>query len=421
MQISQEELYRDETQALNLLDILIVLFAFTGPVIHSLLFIVNARAASGQMAIVYIMVAVGSVILFVRNGRRFLSRNILNILLLMFVATASFFITGVVYGRGNALFISEERAFLGMEGCILLLVLNISWTNKSEINTQLILVFDVILSVVCFFALTRGNSLTSGGYIYDTSGFLYQNISYYSAYGLGMNMFLLNEYKGKPRTKWLSVLFLVLTLVQLFSAFMSGGRGGVFLAVVLLAYGLLTIYGFRRAYKMVLPAAITVIAVIFIFPSVIDRFGVSMSGLSRVLSFFSTRNTDRSTIGRAVFARNAMTAFNERPAFGHGIGSIFYLVGNYSHNVFTDVLAETGVVGLIIVTLILISFLRKVRWLYKEGSFYRFLLMVFVCGISLNLFSGYLWVNQHVWLPVAVVMMAPRARRVNYLRTRETR
>lgn len=109
-------------------------------------------------------------------------------------------------------------------------------------------------------------------------------------------------------------------------------------------------------------------------------------------------------------ARNAMAAFHERPVFGHGIGSIFYLVGNYSHNVFTDVLAETGVVGLLIVILIMIVFLRKIKGLFAEGSLYRFLLMVFICGIMLNLFSGYLWVNQHVWLPVAVVMMVSRVR-----------
>lgn len=410
MQISQEELYRNEAQALNLLDILVVLFAFAGPVIHLLLFIINRRSASGQMAIVYVIVAVGSVLLFVKFGHRLLSKNILTIVALMLIATASFFITGFIYGRENAQYISEERAFLGMEGCIFLLVLNVAWSKKSEISTQLIFVFDVILSIVCFLALTRGNSLTSGGYVSDTSGFLYQNISYYSAYGLGMNMFLLNEYKGRPRSKLLNVLFLVLTLIQLFAAFMSGGRGGAFLAVVLLAYGMLTIYGFRRAYKVVLPVAVAVFAVIFVFPSVVDHFGVSMSGLARVLTYFNTRNSDLSTLGRTAYARNAMLAFYERPVFGHGIGSIFYLLGNYSHNIFTDVLAETGVVGLIIVVLIMIAFLRKIRRLYSEGSFYRFLLVMFICGISLNLFSGYLWVNQHIWLPVAVVMMAPKQR-----------
>ena len=410
MQISQEELYRDEVQPLNLLDILIVLFAFAGPVINSLLFIVNARAASGQMAIVYVIVAVGSVMLFVKNGRRYLSKNIIYIISMMLMATASFFITGSIYGRDNSHFISEERAFLGMEGCILVLVLNIIWSKKSEVNTKLILIFDIIVSIVSFFALTRGNGLTSGGYVSDTSGFLYQNISHYSAYGLGMNMFLLNEYKDRHRSKWLSITFLILTLLQLFTAFMSGGRGGVFIAIVLLAYGILTIYGFKRAYKVVLPVAIVVLAVNLIFSPMIDRFGFSMSGLTRVLNFFSTRNSDLSTLGRANLVRNAMAAFHERPVFGHGIGSIFYLIGNYSHNLFTDVLAETGVVGLIIVALIMIAFFRKIKWLYSEGSLYRFLLMVFICGITLNLVSGYLWVNQHVWLPVCVALMAPMER-----------
>ena len=40
----------------------------------------------------------------------------------------------------------------------------------------------------------------------------------------------------------------------------------------------------------------------------------------------------------------AWNAFTKSPVFGHGLGSVFYEVGFYSHNIFTDMLCEGGVV-----------------------------------------------------------------------------
>lgn len=111
--------------------------------------------------------------------------------------------------------------------------------------------------------------------------------------------------------------------------------------------------------------------------------------------------------GRMALASKAISAFRERPIFGNGIGSVFYLLGNYSHNMFTDILAETGMIGLIAMVFMIGHAVRKAMMLYKAGSLYRFMLILLISGIVLNLFSGYVWVNQHIWLPVIVFSLTP--------------
>lgn len=257
-----------------------------------------------------------------------------------------------------------------------------------------------------FLALIRGNGLTTGGLISDTSGFLYQNISYYSAYALGITVYLLYENKDNNKTKTVGVLSVLLIMVQLFTCIMSGGRGGAILAVVLLMYGVISIYGMRRSYKIVLPVTILLLAAIFLFPNIVSVLGVNTRGLNRAINMFN-RN-DLSTHGRIVLIQNAMSAFENKPFFGNGVGSVFYLMGSYSHNMFVDILTETGVIGLGMVILVLVNYAKKMKTLFYRGSIFRFLQIVFICGITLNLFSGYVWVNQHVWLPVAIVMLEPK-------------
>ena len=391
-----------------LLDALLILFVFSGPVINSLLFILNRRSASGQMALAYIVVALGSFALALLYGSRYLPDRLLPIVFLMAAATAAFLVTQYRYGSDNASFLSEKRAFLGMEVCCLLLAADIVWMDAADIDLRLIFVFDVVLSVISFLALIRGDGLTTGGLVMDSSGFLYQNIAYYCAYCFGMNVFLLAETKDLDGLPLRMPLFFLLSALQFFTCFMSGGRGGAVLMLGFLFYGIWAIYGFRNVYKVVLPAALALAAVLFVFPYAVGRSGLSSRGLMRVLSLFGGgAGNSLYDIGRATRFENALEIFLEKPLFGHGIGSIFYFMGSYSHNMFMDILAETGVIGLMTSFLILAAAVRRGFRLYREGSLYRFLVVLLIGGLTLNLFSGYFWVNQHIWLPVTVFLLAP--------------
>lgn len=407
MQISREELLPiDKNKRIDALDILILLWSFSDAFLHSVLYVLNRQSISGQLAMVYIIVAIGAGLLFFRYANRKLPMQAVYVFLIFFFMAISFLATRFKYGTTESGFVSEFRACYAMIICSYMLAMLIVWSGKREINLNWILLVATSLTIVSFLALTRGDSLTTGGYIRDSSGFLYQNISYYSAYALGLTVFHAIETKRRELiTPIYKGVYLVLLLIQLFSCFLSGGRGGAVLAIALVLYGIIILFGIRNIYKMILPATLLAVAAVVVFPRIISSFGVNIKGLTRVLSIFSRGATDT---GRSYMFGQAMDVFNSKPIFGDGIGSIFYHLHSYSHNMFSDILAETGAVGALTVIGILVAFIIKAKSIYEYGSVYRLLIIIFICGIVLNLFSGYIWVNQHVWFPVAVILMLPK-------------
>ena len=100
----------------------------------------------------------------------------------------------------------------------------------------------------------------------------------------------------------------------------------------------------------------------------------------------------------------ALGYFWEHPIFGNGVGSFLVHRGIYSHNVVTDILCEAGIFGLGLMIFVLIRLFRSAVRLYHSGSLYRLLIILFLCGFTMNLFSGYIWVNQQVWLPLTILL-----------------
>lgn len=380
-------------------DILLLLFLFAGPILHSFLFIVGGASASGQLAKVYIAVAAGAVLYLIGRARRFIPRQTLLLLLLFTVAGVSFLLTGMRLGT-NAVYHSELKAYLAMVVCVILLTLCVFWTGKTEIHPMFVLVLDVVVSVVSFLALFRSGEQVSG-LVRDTSGLLYQNIAYYSASCFGMNLYLLKEWQLRAvrPTAALWVALVLLSLLQIFTCFFSGGRGGTVLVLVLMLYGLVTLYGLKQLHKGVAAVLIAALLVFVFAPQLLDRLQLGTRGLARTMGIFSSDFSDR---GRAKLYRGALDYFLQRPVFGNGVGSYLVLSGVYSHNAVTDLLCETGAAGLLAMLFVLYRYLRRVVPMYHSGSLFRFLTMIFLCGFTMNLFSGYLWVNQSVWLPIAV-------------------
>ena len=391
-------------ERIDCIDILVLLLAFASAVIRMFLFISGRQAGSGQLAVVYILVAICSVLMYVKYNGKQISKGALFTVALLIIVSAGFIYTGLLYHTENAWYLSEFKAFFAMAGCVFLLMLLIHWSKKTAINIMAVLILDILLTITSFLALVRGNGLSHNGLVIDTSGFLYQNISYYAAECIGLNAFIIGEIKRVKKVPViLYILMIGLTLIQLFTCFMSGGRGGAVLAAVLIVYGVFVIYGFKHAYKVVLPILAGIILILFIFPRMISLFHIDIRGLNRILKLFESGVRDQ---GRALLFSKAIASFKEKPFLGHGIGSIFFLINSYSHNWISDLLAETGVVGLLISVIVLFLFIIKAQRMYNKGSLYRLLIIFFIYGFTMNQFSGYFWVNQSIWLPMACIFAA---------------
>ena len=105
--------------------------------------------------------------------------------------------------------------------------------------------------------------------------------------------------------------------------------------------------------------------------------------MGRVVGFL-TEDTERERLYRLAFQ-----AFEESPIVGQGIGSIWYTVGYYSHNLVMDLLAETGIIG---TTIFLYLLLKTFLGLYRLMRYQKtaiLLSVIFLGALLKNAFSGY--------------------------------
>ena len=400
MQISQNAQLNNRSNKAEMLDFLIILMVFSAAILKFVLFFLNIKSESGQLAVIYIIVAVISACLCFRHFSRMIQSGFLSVIILFVVIGVSFVITGLFHDFHYSIYYSELKAYLAMAVCTVFLTLLIAWKQKRDINLNVVFAAIIILTLISFVSLFRHDS-DIAGYIRDSSGLVYQNVSYYSAYAFGMTLFHITEtLRIRPLT-WLNkLIYFVFLAVQAATCFLSGGRGGLVLLVVLFITSVF-MYWSKKSYRIVVPTVILLIVTRYAFPLIIRLLGINVKGIERIVDFFSGNLIDG---GRAEKYIKSLEAFSESPVFGNGIGSIFYNLNSYSHNFVLDILAETGVVGLLVFIFVLIVFFKKVFLFFKQGSLFRFLTIIFICGITLNMFSGYVWSNQHVWLPIAVFL-----------------
>ena len=376
MQIFQKEQLNNNSLKLEMLDVLIILWIFSSAILKSVLYFFNIQAISGQLAIMYIIVAVISALLGFKYFSRMIPSGYLLVVLLFVVLGVSFVITGVRFGITEVKFFSEFKAYFAMAICSLLITVLVAWRKKKEINLNIIFIAIIILSLISFLSLFKGDSVTTGGYIRDSSGLIYQNVSYYSAQAFGLTLFHITETRKNKTLSWLyKIVCAILLIIQASTSILSGGRGGIVLLVVLLIATVIINMG-KKTYKIVIPAAIFIVVIRFTVPWLINQFGINIKGITRIMDFF---NGDLLKDGRFELYSQSLSLLGENPVFGKGIGLLIFIV-------------------------LLVLFIKKMFVLFRQGSLFRFLTYIFICGITLNLFSGYIWTNQLVWLPIAVVL-----------------
>lgn len=401
MQTYQKEQLNNKIKKAEMLDILIIVWSFSSALLNSVLFFFNLQSGSGQLAIVYVLVAVMSSVLCFRYFSRMIPIGFLFAVLMFIIIGFSFVYTRFVYGTSDAMFVSEFKAYFAMVICTVLISMLIAWRKKTDINLKIVFVAIIILTLISFLSLVRSDSLTSGGYIRDSSGMIYQNISYYSAHAFGLTIFHIAETKRIKELTWAyKIMCLIFLVVQASTCFLSGGRGGLVLLVVLFVANILFYMG-KKAYKFIIPVLFFVIITRFAIPWLVNQLDINIKGLNRILNFL---NGDLFDDGRISLYIQSFSIFSEKPILGNGIGSVFYYLHSYSHNAFLDVLVETGIIGMAFLVVLIFVYIIKTISLFHQGSLFRFMTMIFICGITLNMFSGYVWVNPHIWLPLAVVL-----------------
>ena len=140
MQIFQKEQLNNNRIKAEMLDFLIILFTFASAILKFVLYFFNLPSTSGQIAIVYVIVAVISAFLCFKYFSRMIPKGYFTIFVLFLLIGFSFSITWVRFGSTDPKFISECKAYFAMAICTLLITYLISRRRKRDINLNVIFV-----------------------------------------------------------------------------------------------------------------------------------------------------------------------------------------------------------------------------------------------------------------------------------------
>ena len=198
---------------------------------------------------------------------------------------------------------------------------------------------------------------------------------------------------------WVKRAVIACAFLQLYMCIATGGRGALVLGVAMtLYYGIKNLNSKTLFQYIILGVfAMIVMSVFFFGDARIEH------GLNRLLGFFG--DTDAvSDDNRWERWSYAWESFKASPLLGHGIGSVFYEVGFYSHNIFMDLLCEGGLIAPLIFIIILKRFYTKITSLISIDKRYEIFVIIFLCSFVNILFSGYYLSQTAMWLSLSFIL-----------------
>ena len=262
---------------------------------------------------------------------------------------------------------------------------------KLKKNAIIVAGIFTALSIVAVFNPTL---TTTGGFVDNESGLNYQSASYLAGYATGLFSFILitREWEGHfeiIRKNIGIIAILVGIALNFITILISGGRGGLACFLVFITIAVVMRLVSQRASYNTAIRTMALIVVLVVGGYFAIRYAASStiatSGYSRILTLFTNRDNN----GRTAIATQALQYFKSSPIIGHGLGSVFYEMGYYAHNIFLDILIEAGIMGLIIFVALLLGTTKEMLSFAKLDRSDCIIWFIFLCDFTESLFSGY--------------------------------
>jgi len=217
------------------------------------------------------------------------------------------------------------------------------------------------------------------------------------------------------KKKRLFLLFGFMIMIIMAIASMSKGIMVSFVFAVILREILLRKGQFKslslKVRKSIFAVIIIVFIVIVIITEIIPNIGI------HVRERWEMAPIDPSTHIRKEIYRQSIESFLSSPIVGIGLGNFYYIpsvesiyygrkdIQTYAHNIFLEVLSETGIIGSLIFFIPLFMMFKGVRGLLlkydsksKNNLAADFILMSFILYFISSFFSGDVQINRYVWL-----------------------
>lgn len=195
------------------------------------------------------------------------------------------------------------------------------------------------------------------------------NIRVYNSYFLVLLIFATWFFMKSTRYAWVYLLFIYLSML---SILLDGGRS----ALLVYSIFFITIIFFNKEVRLKL--IFTYASSFLTFLLIIGAVGLVGGGANIAR---------RTTSLRSDLWMHALQCWSENPVLGCG----FYQLGKYEnlaahpHNLFIQILSETGLIGFSFLALVIFSILKNINWNIKENYFV--IAAFFAISVELS-FSG---------------------------------
>lgn len=336
----------------------------------------------------------------------FTKRNVYQLLGLLAIIIL-YLITGTRYSIPSHEYQAQLLSFgsFSVSACYLGMKLsNIKFFK--EINKLL----PVILCILAFFIGMRVNMYVEEDTIIrnDETGLGYQSASYFLSFIYSYCIYYLLFSKNSTTSLYQKFVNCLVVFTMFYSAIYSiygGGRGSFIFIVFISTFLLFFLLKEHKEDRFKLFLSVIVFFTVFlILASHLNLW--ESAGFNRVYdSLFDDEVRTQLQI-------NALEVFKASPFFGKGLGSIWWTVGYYSHNMVIDLLAESGIIGTALILYIILHMLIKLYRYSKSYSECMFILIIFLGALVESMFSGY-WYSMHkLFLAYGFVMSLPSAKKL---------
>ena len=382
-----------------------VLVIMAEMIFHAFMIAFNIKETSGQLQ--YLFMVIFSISFFIliddfgKIKRGFNNKRLITYLVLLVIL---YWITQFFYNtQRNPNYITYLLTF-GVK-CIPAVIVGAHFMRNptmykiDKILPFVILPVGLILGVMGY-EVAMSNSLVGRGDDDDGSGLNYQIFAYYMAelyaYSAYYVFYSSARYKSKYRILRLLVFFAMLFFAAV--CMLSGGRGAMVFIIVVSAY---IVYSLNKTKRMSrIQLLIAIIAIGLIFAYIFTTLDISNSlGYNRVINNL-TIDEERDEL-----SAKALYSIKNSIIIGHGLGSVWWEVGFYTHNMFSDLLVETGIFGTCIVGCVLWRMTyRLLKMSYNNNSFFFVLFMYFRILLT-TMLSGYWFGAYQLWIVYGMVMV----------------
>ncbi len=367
---------------------------FNDELFYAFMYVTKIQLMSGMKGRLAMVTAAVAYLLMLYDmvTRRFSQRNFWQIVALSMILVLYLF-TGLLYPHGweYHYYVAHLLAYGGLSIPAAYVGMRLARGGYERSMLICLPYYLIVVAIVVGMATLTGFSENRIlGWSADDNGMNYQSSSYFMSFCFAYSafyVFFLNDMKKNAWQKMISLAVVPLVFLCAVGTIVGGGRGAFVNLLVATAFIVFRV--FQRStgkmgikYIIMLAGAITVMIYLAVHYGIFDSAGA--------LRVAGSLTVDE---GRAELRRLALVSFGKSPLIGHGVGSIWWEVGFYSHNLIADILCETGFLGaLVIIVTLAIIFFRLARG-SKVNSLDFFLLLIYMGHMVHDMFSGY-WISS---------------------------